>query len=77
MIPKKTIHFVNDQQLCDKQYANYREGESFKAGQAYGRKEVVEWVDANVHWRKDAPYKSTIDPDEWQAQKKKKWGIDV
>ena len=42
-----------------------------------GIREVIEWVDANVHWRKDAPYKSTIDPDEWQAQKQEKWGIDA
>ena len=40
---------------------------SFKAGV----REVMEWVDANVHWREDAPYKSTIDPDEWQAFKDK------
>ncbi len=44
---------------------------SFKAG----IKEVVDWVNKNVAWRPDAPYKSAIDMDDWKA-KVKEWGIE-
>jgi DNA phosphorothioation-dependent restriction protein DptG len=44
-------------------------------GRKEGIKEVVDWIDSHVYWRTDAPYKSTIDPEEWQA-KKKEWGIE-
>ena len=30
-------------------------------------KKVVEGLKPHIHIRKDAPYKSTIDPDIWQA----------
>ena len=37
---------------------------SFKAG----IKEVIGWVNDNVSWRPDAPYKSAIDMNEWKAK---------
>ena len=40
---------------------------AFKAGEQQGIQLVVDWVNENVCWRTDAPYKSTIDPRDWQA----------
>lgn len=48
---------------------------SFEAGKKEGRREVVEWIEKNVYWRTDAPYKSTLDPDKWQDQLKE-WGLE-
>lgn len=39
-----------------------------------GMKEVVDWVEDNVGWRPDAPYKSAIDMNEWKV-KLKEWGL--
>ena len=43
-------------------------------GHKVGMYEVADWIQRNVGWRPDAPYKSTIDMDEWEDQLKK-WGI--
>lgn len=45
---------------------------TFKDGKRTGIREVVEWIDKDVCWREDAPYKSALEPREWQAFKKKK-----
>lgn len=49
--------------------------DAHNAGEQKGRKQVVDWVERNVGWRHDAPYKSAIDMHDWQA-KLKEWGIE-
>jgi len=40
-----------------------------------GIKEVVEWVNKNIFWKKDATHSTSFYPKEWQA-KLKEWGIE-
>lgn len=42
MLPKKAIHFVNGEQLCDQQYVAYREDETWRAGYRAAVKEIDE-----------------------------------
>lgn len=60
---------VNNEQIeADEDVANL----NYLNGRREGIKEVAEWVEENVAWRLDAPYKSAIDMVEWQA-KLKEW----
>ena len=80
MLPEKTIHFVDGEQLSDKQYASYRERLRYVEGKKVGIREVVEWLSQNTF---DLSLLSSasanglgFDKGDWQA-KLKEWGIDA
>lgn len=76
MLPKETLHLVNGEQLCDSQYARYRESQGFDRGKQEGIKEVVDDLQQAINTAKIGYTVATIEKClmGWQ-DKLKKWGI--